>query len=377
MSSLGISKHAVSPGSGEPCPLISVVIPVRNEARAIKDTLQSLLDQDYPQDRFELLVADGQSTDQTRELVQGIAQQRSQVRLLDNPKRWSSAGRNVAIKASAGELIMIVDGHCQIRDRNFLTNVRDAFERSGADCLGRPQPLDVIGATSLQLAIASARSSRLGHHPDSFIYSDEERFVPPQSVAVAYRRSVFEKIGLFDESFDACEDVELNYRAHQAGLTCYFTPKIVVKYHPRGTLKGLLRQLIRYGRGRARLLKKHPGTFSIGSLVPALFIVGVLVGGLLSVWVPMLRIPYFAVLGIYAAAVLLTSLSIGIKQRSLSQGLLLPLVFVTVHFASGYGVLRELFWGHKLAKHVERLQPRSTAQAGPSPQFASKEAVPT
>src|SRR5204862_2547273 len=139
-------------------------------------------------------------------------------------------GRNAAVRAARGEIVVLVDGHCELDGPGYLREVASAFARSGADCLGRPQPLDVSRATALQRAVAAARASRLGHHPDSHIYSDREGFVPPQSVAVAYRREVFERVGYFDESFDACEDVELNHRAARAGLTCYFTPRVAVRY---------------------------------------------------------------------------------------------------------------------------------------------------
>src|SRR5947209_4228285 len=81
---------------------------------------------------------------------------------------------------------------------DYLRALVGAFERSGAACVGRPQPLDVAGATAFQRAVAAARASRLGHNPASFIYADAEGFVKPQSVAVAYRRSVFAEVGLFD-----------------------------------------------------------------------------------------------------------------------------------------------------------------------------------
>ena len=123
---------------------------------------------------------------------------RVRVRILDNPKLLSSAARNVGIRESQGEIVIIVDGHCEISDRRYLRKLADAFARSGADCIGRPQPLDVAGATLLQQAIAAARSSRLGHHPDSHIYSRTEKFVPALSVAVAYRRDVFDRVGHFD-----------------------------------------------------------------------------------------------------------------------------------------------------------------------------------
>src|SRR5262245_2625406 len=162
-------------------PMISVVVPVRNEAAFIADTLQQLLTQDYPADRVEVLVADGESTDDTRAIVAALATEHDNLRLLDNPKRLSSAGRNVAARAALGDLILLVDGHCEIGNGRYLAELAAAFARSGADSVGRPQPLDVPGATPLQRAIAAARSSWLGHHPASFIWSDEERLVPPQS----------------------------------------------------------------------------------------------------------------------------------------------------------------------------------------------------
>src|SRR5207244_2168104 len=102
---------------------------------------------------------------------------------------------------------------------------------------------DVGGATLLQRAIATARASRLGHHPASYIYSNVEQFVPPQSVAIAYRREVFERVGWFDETFDACEDVEFNHRVAKAGLRCWLTPRVQVRYQPRGSLGELFVQM--------------------------------------------------------------------------------------------------------------------------------------
>ncbi|HKB40503.1 MAG TPA: glycosyltransferase, partial [Gemmataceae bacterium] len=198
-------------------PFVSVIVPVRNEAVFITKTLCQLLDQDYDPSRFEVIVADGESTDATADLVRALQARYPNLHLVSNPGRWSSAGRNAALEVSRGEIVVVVDGHCELENRRYLSDLVDAFERSGADCVGRPQPMDVSLATTLQRTIAAARSSRLGHHPESFIYSADEGFVRPQSVAVAYRREVFEAVGTFDERFDACEDVEFNHRVDRAG----------------------------------------------------------------------------------------------------------------------------------------------------------------
>ncbi len=326
-------------------PFVTVVLPVRNEAGFIRGTLEQLLAQDYDRGRYELLVVDGESTDATREIVRELMARHANLRLLHNPRRLSSAARNVGVRHARGEYVVVVDGHCDVHNPRYLRDLVEAFEASGADCLGRPQPLEVGGATPVQEAIAQARSCWLGHHPASFVYSDKERFVPPQSVAVAYRKAVFDEVGLFDERFDACEDYEFNYRVDRAGLSCYFTPRIGVRYHPRGTLRGLFRQMARYGRGRVRLLRKHPATFSASSMVPAVFVLGLAVGLAASLFSPYLALAYGAALVLYAGVVL--AVSAGIARRSGRPGSLvrLPLVFLAIHLGCGWGSLLELATG--------------------------------
>jgi succinoglycan biosynthesis protein ExoA len=330
--------------SAEP-PFVSVIVPVRNEAAFLAETLEQLLEQHYDRSRYEILVADGRSTDDTRAIVAAVQARYANVRLLDNPRQWSSAGRNVAVRAARGDILLVIDGHCELNNPYYLQNLADAFLESDADCVGRPQPLDVSNANGVQRAIAAARASRLGHHPASHIYSDRPGFVPPQSVAIAYRRSVFETVGLFDESFDACEDVEFNHRVAQAGMTCWFTPGVRVHYHPRATLTGLFKQMQRYGRGRMRLLRKHPHTFSLPGFIPAAFLAGVVAGPLLACWSSLLSLLYVGVLGIYAAVLLLASVALCVRQRAFRLLPLFPLVFMTIHAGAGAGVWCELLFG--------------------------------
>ena len=328
---------------------ISVIIPVRNESLHIEEVLDRLLEQDYDPDRCEILVIDGQSDDDTRDKVARYAKEHRQVRLLDNPKRFSSAARNIGIQNAKGEVVLLVDGHCIIDSKEMLRNVDAAFQSSGADCLGRPQPLELSHASAMQLAIAAARRSPIGHHPDSFIYAGKACFPPAISVAVAYRKEVFEKVGLFDERFDAAEDCELNHRIDKAGLKCYFSPDIAVRYVPRATLSGLAKQLIRYGKGRIRLSRKHPETFSWKSFLPAAFVAGLILGAILclvqlAVGHTLLKAVCFLYLGIvafYLAVVLGESCRTALSLRKWFYYFLLPPVFITIHVASGWGLLLE------------------------------------
>jgi len=320
---------------------ISVIVPVRNEAASIESTLRMLLTQRYPEHAYEVIVADGVSTDDTVPIVRRLQGEFEQLKLVFNPAQWSSAGRNTAVRHAVGDAIVIVDGHCGVPDRDYLNHLAEAFERSGAATLGRPQPLDAPNPTPFQEAVSAARSSRLGHNPDSDIYSDQPKFVRPQSTAVAYRREVFARIGLFDQSFDACEDVELNQRVDEAGFDCWFAPTLEIEYQPRSTWPALVKQLGRYGCGRARLALKNPKSLTMPALVPPLWLLGVVLGAGAALASPLLAWVYVAVLALYAAAIFGVSIQLARTLRP-SAAVQLPLVFIGIHLGFALGFLGEL-----------------------------------
>ncbi len=328
-------------------PFITVVIPVRNEAKFIKDTLQQLVMQDYPKDRFEIVVVDGMSQDETRSLVMELANSYPQIILLDNPKRLSSAGRNIGFKHGRGDYFLVVDGHCFIPDNKLFVNLVECFGKSGADCLGRPQHLDPPGLTPLQRSIALARGSKFGHGGGSLIYENYEGFASPVSNGAAYNRKVFEKVGYVDENFDAAEDVEFNYRIEKAGLACYTSSKLIIKYYPRETLKGLFKQLVRYGKGRRRFTRKHPEALTINQLIPACFVIGIFV--FLCTWVDLaltgavlplalIGIPY----GIYLLILAFETLKVLLNYGG-QLALPIPAILFVIHFALGFGFIQEVF----------------------------------
>jgi len=368
-----VIAETVSPdvaAAAERPPFISVIVPVRNEAAHLGETLRQLLNQHYETALFEVVVVDGESSDGTRQIVRDFQQQHANLRLYRNARKLSSAARNIGVCQAHGDVIVIVDGHCDLRNPNYLGDLAEAFQRSGADCLGRPQPLDVSGANLVQTAIAAARSSWLGHHPQSWVYSSGEQFVPPQSVAVAYRRSVFEKLGLFDESFDACEDVDFNHRVAEAGLRCFFTPKVRVYYRPRSNLSGLYQQMVRYARGRMRLLRKHPKTFSVACFVPMLFLLGLLTGPLLALFSPVLCSVYHLALILYAMLVVGASCQLAWQQRDFRLLPVLPLVYGAIHLGTGAGAMGEvLAW-------ITRGEPKFILKTMPRPALVEMTRAP-
>jgi GT2 family glycosyltransferase len=326
----------------ESWPFITVIVPVRNEAAYIEKTLTKLVTGNYPPLRYEILVIDGESEDDTVAIVERLRRRFPQIRCFRNPKRWSSAARNIGVREGRGDYFVIIDGHCDVEDPDYLRRLVEAFERTGADCLGRPQPLEVPRATPVQQAIALARRSWLGHNPSSYIYSSQGGFVEASSVAVAYRRSVFETIGLFDERFDACEDVEFNHRIDAAGLRCWFAPELAISYHPRRSIPALMKQMVRYGRGRIRLAFKHPEALTAPAVAPLLFFVTSLLCLLLGLWQREWTWLGAGLVAVYLSVVGLTSIRLVLQTKHWLVPLWLPTVFLAVHLGFAWGTWREL-----------------------------------
>src|SRR5712664_1410044 len=323
-------------------PFISIVIPVRNEEKHLGAVLEGLLGQDYPADRYEILVVDGNSTDGTARVVEEAAKRSAtRTKLLANPGQLSSAGRNVGVRHSSGELIVFIDGHCHIPSREFLLDTARYFQSTGADCLSRPQPLTAPGSNWLQRIVADVRASLIGHGLDSTIYSSTlEGFVDPTSSGASYRRDVFDRIGLYDERLDACEDVEFNHRVFRAGLRAYISPRLTVQYHARSSLYGLWKQMVRYGRGRYRFNKKHPQAFSITQVIPALFLVWLLFGSVGSVISARIAQMLLWSTAAYGAVIVGSSIALGLR-RGWRHAVTAPSVYLTIHFGLGYGFLAE------------------------------------
>lgn len=331
-------------------PFISVVVPVRNEEQALPALLQQLLQQEYPVDRFEILVADGMSTDNTRVIVQQTAKISSvRIHLIDNPGVRSSAGRNCGIRAAQGEYIVFIDGHTHLPHRTLLADTARIFSESGAACLCRPQPLIATSGNLWQQEIAAVRATALGHGRDSLIYDMRHTgFVNPASSGASYAAWVFGRIGLYDESFDACEDVELNVRVAKAKLQAYTDPRLAVFYEARSSLSKFAKQLMRYGRGRVKLARKHPDTFSMGTAAPLCVLASVFLA-LVPVALParwnhaewnhakwLLTTPFF----LYLVAVLLSTLQLARKRGAVSLRTA-PAIYLCLHLSLAWGMVCE------------------------------------
>ena len=324
--------------------LLSIVVPVRNEAHFIRQTLTQFKEQDFPKDCFEVLIVNGQSEDNTEAIIKEFIAQNPemQIRVLQNRKRLSSAARNIAVKKAKGEYILIIDGHVYLPSADLLTNYMTAASKHQAMVIGRPQPLDPPDINHFQRVVALARRSFLAHSKESFIYSNFEGFTSPISIGVMYHWSVFNKIGYFDESFDAAEDLEFNYRLEKAGYQCFTSPDLAVKYYPRSNFRSLFHQLRRYGVGRTNFIFKHPERFTIETLLPAFLFMVMLLIPVALLATPFIKYIWIIIVTCYLIALGLESLRLLGKHR-LSTVLLVPPIIFSIHSGLGLGLIMGFF----------------------------------
>jgi succinoglycan biosynthesis protein ExoA len=323
-------------------PFVSVIIPVRNERAMLPRLLDQLLAQNYPPDRYEILVVDGRSTDGTPDLVRRRFSDRAmRVRILDNPKLHVSAGRNVGLRAARGDIVLFLNGHCAVPSRNLIEDSVALLERTGAGCLCRPQPQLAPAATDTGEVIAQARGSWLGRDPLACDASHAGSIDPVHGGAT-YRRDVFERIGLFDESFEVCEDIDLNTRLRQAGIAAFADPRLTINDQPRAHVGLLFHDMLRHGRARLRLSSRYRGCFSAAWLAPLALLLLMPAAGFAWWLLPTLAAAILTLpLVAFAGAVLVASLQLG-KRFGLAYAWRAPWIFSAIWFGLGFGLLLEL-----------------------------------
>lgn len=349
-----------------PSPELTIVMPVRNEAASILDVLGQIFDQTLDPSRFEVLVVDGFSEDGTRNLVRGFATEHPNVYLLDNPQFISGAARNIGVRHAAAPYVLFIDGHCRLESRDLLAATLAAFQR-GERVLSRPQPLATEGVTAFQTAAALARSSCLGHQVGSRIFSDEDHHCNPLSAGCAYERAFYLSLGGIDEDFDAGEDLEFNLRAHQAGAEALHSHLFTITYAPRGHWWALFRQLYRYGYGRARMARKHPGNTSPLALSLGLMsLASVLMPVVALAWRPAGGL-WLAGLGLYGLACVLVGLWQA-RRRGPAMALRVAACLPAIHLGAGLGYVSGLVggfsWRHSPSRAKrQEIAARSARQA--------------
>jgi glycosyltransferase involved in cell wall biosynthesis len=311
---------------------VSVVMPARNAQATIAAAVASALSQDYP-GTLEVIVAEGQSHDQTRSILEVLTTEDDRVRVIDNPAGTTPAGLNRAIAASSGEIIVRCDAHAELPAHYISTAVKVLAE-TGADNVGGGQM--AVGESMIERAIALAMSSPLGAGDARYRVGGDPG--PTDTVYLGvFRREALERVGGFDESLERNQDYELNIRLRQTGGTVYFHPDLAVRYRPRGSLTTLWRQYFDYGRWKRVVIRRHPGSVRWRQLAAPLLVAGLVFSALLALSSTLASLA-IVVPALYAGFLVFGSIWLGSHRRE-PAALLLPVVLPTMHLAWGIGFL--------------------------------------
>lgn len=326
---------------------VSIVVPCRNEVGHVDLFVASLLGQELGGIDYEVLIADGMSDDGTREKLADCATQYPWLRVIDNPEQIVSTGLNRAIRAARGEFILRMDLHTEYAP-DYVRRCLEVLNETGADNAGGPARTKAEGLAGR--AIAAAYHSRFACGGARFHDVDYEG--PADTVPYGcWRRSLFERMGLFDEALVRNQDDEFNLRILRSGGKIWQSPRIVSWYKPRHTLRALFRQYFQYGFWKIPVIRKHHLPASWRHLIPGLFVLGaagmpaaaLLLGTGKSVWSGWLLTGWLAVAGLYGVLACLAAAAAGKRDWKIFP--ILPVVFFVYHMGYGLGFLMGIcYW---------------------------------
>lgn len=315
-------------------PLVSIVIPMRNEGAQFAECLDAVLAQDYPADRLEVIVVDGESDDESAAIIRGYAAKDARITVLQNPRRIVPTAMNLAIRAARGSIITRVDGHTRIAADYVRTGV-ELLQRTGADNVGGP--MHPVGGGVFGDAVATAMTSRFGIGA-YFHFGTEEREADTVYLGMWPRR-VFERVGLFDEELVRNQDDEFNYRLRKMGGRILFTPRMRSWYQNRQSLTRLARQFYQYGEWKVRVLQKHPRQMSWRHAVPPAFVAALL---LMTALAPFTWLGGAGVLLATSLYLFVIALIAARGAKSVPAWAATTAAFLIIHIAWGSGVLSGL-----------------------------------
>ena len=334
-------------------PLVSLIIPCRNEERFIGACLESVLANDYPNVRLEVVVVDGMSKDGTRAIVEGFARQHAFIRLLDNPKKITPTALNIGIAHAKGEIIMRMDAHARLED-DYISRCVEALNKYGADNVGGIMKTLPENGSLLGRAIVLSLSHRFGVGNSHFrIHTNEPRWVDTV-FGGCYRRQIFDQIGPFNEDLARGQDIEFNLRLKKAGGRTLLVPDIVSYYYARSDMKSFWKHNWTNGLWAILPFLYSPVMpVSWRHLVPLAFVLGLFGSATLALMWPVGLWMVVGIAGAYAMANLTASTHVAARERDIRYLVAMPVVFASFHLGYGLGSVWSML--KVLAQRVPRL----------------------
>jgi len=331
-------------------PTVSVIIPCLNEEKTIHHLLEALLSQTYPHALIEIVIADGLSTDGTRQVITDFSNVHPdlKIKVIDNPKRHIPSGLNLAINAATSEYLVRLDAH-SIPRSDYISRCIQAHLDGIADNVGGVWDIQPQNDRFIARSIATAAAHPLGVGDAKYRYSDKAEYVDTVPFG-SFNKAYLENLGCYDESLLTNEDYELNTRIRQSGGKVWLDPKIRTIYFARSNLKGLFRQYWRYGYWKAEMIKRYPQTLRPRQALPPLFVAGLTMLFLLGIFIRPILWTALVILGIYIFVLTLSGMQIAIKKKDISLMIGVPIAIAVMQLTWGSGFLASLVIKRKLRK---------------------------
>jgi len=324
--------------SPPPATSVLVVVPTLNEAHGIETVLRQLLSDssDGPALNMKVVVVDGGSRDDTCRIVEQLALAHPNLELVHNRARIQSAAINLAVRRFGRDADVLVrcDAHASYPP-HFVRRLVDRLLATGADSV--VVPMDSLGDAGLQRAVAWLSNSPIGTGGSAHRAGRKSGFVDHGHHA-AFRLDFFRKVGGYDETFTHNEDAELDCRQRALGARIFLDSEIRIEYRPRATLLALWRQYFKYGTGRSRTARRHPGSLRMRQMAVPAHVLLSLLALAISPW----SLALLAWPALYLSVLLAFSVRLALQHRSLIALFALPAA-VTMHTAWAFGFFAGLF----------------------------------
>lgn len=320
-----------------------MIVPCRNEEKTITLLLDALRGQTWPLDLMEVVIADGMSSDRTLEVLREYARTWPVLRLrvIENPRRNIPAALNLAIQAATSPFIVRLDAHC-VPAPDYVRLSMEALIGGKGENVGGVWDIQPGADTWIARSIAAAAANPVGVGDARYRYATEAGYVDTVPFG-AYRRDYLLKLGLYDESLLTNEDYELNTRIRKSQGRIWMDPRISSVYFARATITSLAKQYLRYGRWKVRMLKRYPETLRPRQALPPLFLLGLFVLIVLSIFSSLARFLLLITLVIYCGVLAAASIRQTIRHKDARLLAGIPIAIMTMHFSWGAGFWFGLF----------------------------------
>lgn len=315
--------------------LISIISPCRNEVGEIDAYVEAVLTQEQRGFDLEVVIADGQSDDGTRQKLDYYAQRDPRLKVIANPGRIVSTGLNLALRESRGEIVVRMDIHT-IYASDYVAECVKVLRETGAACVGGPWVAK--GEGLVQCAIAQAFQSRFGSGGAASRNVGYSGVVDTVYLGTWWRTNLL-AIGGFDENLVRNQDDELSLRIIRGGGQVWQSSTIRSEYHPRASLVALFRQFLQYGYWKIPVIQKHRLPASLRHLVPFVFLASIVT---LLIWAPFSKAAALVLLAmfiIYASVSLACAFIVRDDVWSWKSIAVTALAFGCMHagYAVGFG----------------------------------------